>query len=246
MFLKKNNSIKFFVALTALAMLLSACAGSTTAAAQTAPGNRSITVVGQGKAFGEPDQARVDIGIETFAESVDEATTKNQATMDALMTALTNQGIADEDVQTSNYSLWTEQIYGDEGPRGIAGYRVNNTVNVTIHDIDKMGAVLEAVIEAGANSIYGVSFMVADPAALEAEARAKAMEDARARAEELARLGTVELGDVMMISEVLGSPQPFFGRGGGDAISSQEAAAPGISPGQLSFQVQVQVTFGIK
>ena len=104
---------------------------------------------------------------------------------------------------------------------------------------------LAAVTEAGANAIYGVNFAVADPAALEAEARALAMQDAANRAASLAELGDVSLGEITVISEVVGTPIMPYG-GGGFAMEQAASAAPGISPGQLSYQVQVQVTYGIQ
>lgn len=212
---------------------------------QTANATGGITVVGQGTAYGEPDQATVIVGVDTFAPTVAEATAQNQATIDKIMAALEAQGIAKEDIQTTNYSLYAEQIYGEKGPEGIAGYRVSNQVNVKIRDISKVGDVLGAVTEAGANAIYGVSFSVADPAALEAEARALAMADAEKRAESLAELGNVTLGDIRLISEVVGQPITPLGMGGAVAME-MAAATPSISPGQLSYQVQVQVTYGIQ
>ena len=161
------------------------------------------------------------------------------------MAALEAAGIAAEDIQTTNYSLYAEQIYGDNGPEGIAGYRVSNQVNVKIRDISVVGDVLAAVTEAGANAIYGVNFSVADPAALEAEARAAAMEDAAKRAQSLAELGGVTLGDIVVISEIVGQPVMPYG-GNGFAMEQAASAVPGISPGQLSYQVQVQVTYGIQ
>lgn len=215
------------------------------AAAQTIVPIGGITVVGKGEAFGRPDQAQVQVGVEIFSPTIAEATAENEATIQRIMDALEEQGIAAEDVQTANYSVWAEQRYGDSGPEGIAGYRVANQVNVTIRDVEQVSDVLEAVIDAGANSVYGVSFSVADPAALEAEARAQAMADARERAESLAELGGVELGAIQVISEVIGQPiQPFLG--GGDRAVAMEAASPSISPGQLSYHVQVQVTFGLQ
>lgn len=205
-----------------------------------------ITVVGQGTAYGQPDQANVVVGVESFAATVAEATSQNQTTLDNVMAALTAAGIAAEDIQTTNYSLYAEQIYGEKGPEGIAGYRVSNQVNVKIRDIALVGDVLAAVTEAGANAIYGVNFSVADPAALEAEARALAMQDAANRAASLAELGDVSLGAVTVISEVIGQPVMPLGLGGGGYAMEQAASAPGISPGQLSYQVQVQVTYGIQ
>ncbi|MCI0580240.1 MAG: SIMPL domain-containing protein [Chloroflexi bacterium] len=244
MFANKHGKFAVLALLLMVAMLVVACAPNTSAqAVEPAAG---ITVVGHGEATGTPDQANVQVGVETFAETVDAATTQNQATIDAIMAALEAQGIAREDIQTSNYSLWAEQFYGERGPEGIVGYHVSNQVNVTIRDIGKVGDVLAAVIGAGANNIFGVNFSVADPAALEAEAREKAMADARARAEELARLSNVELGEVRVISEVIQTPPPIFGAGGGGFDMEQGAAAPSVTPGQLNFQVQIQVTFGIQ
>lgn len=252
---KSVQLIISLVLLGALAALVVACGSGQAAltgqaAAQTAttgaPGG--ITVVGQGEAFGEPDEAQVQVGVETFAPTVSEATSQNQTTLDQIMAALTGMGIAAEDIQTTNYSLWAEQIYGDRGPEGIAGYRVSNMVSVKIRDINQVSDVLGAVTEAGANSIYGVSFTVADPAALEAEARANAMADAQARAQSLADLAGVSLGDVVLVSEVIGQSAPVpYGLGGGAMMAAEQAAsAPGISPGQLSYHVQVQVTYGMQ
>ncbi|MBP6016105.1 MAG: SIMPL domain-containing protein [Candidatus Promineofilum sp.] len=247
---KKNIIAVLFVVVMSLA--LAACSGALPA--QTAaPGQQAavvgnaggVTVVGQGTSYGQPDQATVIVGVDTFAPTVEEATTQNQTTLDNVMAALEAAGIATEDIQTTNYSLYAEQIYGDNGPEGIAGYRVSNQVNVKIRDISAVGDVLAAVTGAGANAIYGVNFTVADPAALEAEARAAAMDDARKRAESLAELGGVSLGDIVVISEIVGQPVMPLGMGGGGFAMEQAASAPGISPGQLSYQVQVQVTYGI-
>ena len=248
------NKKSFIVVLLVLVMgmALAACGGALPTQAGAAPAQQTtvntggITVVGQGTAYGQPDQATVIVGVDSFAPTVQEATTQNQTTLDNVMAALEAAGIAAEDIQTTNYSLYAEQIYGDNGPEGIAGYRVSNQVNVKIRDIAVVGDVLAAVTEAGANAIYGVNFSVADPAALEAEARAAAVTDARKRAESLAELGGVALGDVTVISEVVGTPVMPLGMGGGGMAMEQAASAPGISPGQLSYQVQVQVTYGIQ
>ena len=248
---QKNLIAVLFIALMSVA--LAACnaaqagglAAPTTQTGSVVSGG-GITVVGQGTAYGQPDQATVVVGVESFAASVAEATTQNQTTLDAVMAALTAAGIAAEDIQTTNYSLYAEQTYGENGPTGIAGYRVSNQVNVKIRDIALISDVLAAVTEAGANAIYGVNFSVADPAALEAEARALAMQDAARRAASLAELGNVSLGAVTVISEVIGQPVMPLGLGGGGYAMEQAASAPAISPGQLSYQVQVQVTYGIQ
>ena len=243
----KHLTIKSFLLLAAVLMLLVACTPNTQAGAGETAVVRSITVIGKGEATGLPNQAQVQIGVEVFAETVSQATDENETKLQAIMTALNTLGIAAEDIQTSNYGLWAEPRYTDQGPQGIAGYHVSNQVSVAIRDIDKVSDVLAAVTDAGANSIAGVSFSVDDPAALEAEAREKAVADARARAEILARLSGVELGEVIAISEVVGQPGPMVGYGGGPAMATEAAAGgPNISSGQLSQLMQLQVTFGIK
>ena len=245
---QKNLIAVLVIAIMALALVACTAAQGGLAAPATQTSSvvnaGGITVVGQGTAYGQPDQATVVVGVETFAATVAEATSQNQTTLENVMAALTAAGIAAEDIQTTNYSLYAEQIYGDNGPEGIAGYRVSNQVNVKMRDIALVGDVLAAVTEAGANAIYGINFSVADPAALEAEARALAMQDAANRAASLAELGNVTLGEITVISEVVGTPvMPY---GGGYALEQAASAVPGISPGQLSYQVQVQVTYGIQ
>jgi len=206
-------------------------------------GLETITVVGHGQAFGEPDEAQINIGVDTFAAQVNEATSENEDAIQAVLEALSEQGIKDEDIQTSNYSLWAEQKYGESGPEGIAGYRVSNQVSVKIRDIKKVGDILAATTAAGANNIYGVTFSVADPAALEAQAREEAIGDAQTRAESLAQLSNLALGEIRSVSEVptnqLYGPAAGLGGGGGGG----EAAS--ISPGQLSYQSQVEVVFNV-
>ncbi|MEZ4517184.1 MAG: SIMPL domain-containing protein [Chloroflexota bacterium] len=239
----KNNMLRLlvFVMISATAIVLAACAPVQAAdlnqQATAVPGvtettalPRQVTVVGYGEVFGEPDQAQVQIGVETFSPTVNEATTDNETTLSTVMEALSGAGIPKKDIQTSNYSVWAEQIYGDRGPEGIAGYHVSNMVTVTIRDIGLVDDVLGAVTQAGANSIYGVNFTVADSAALEAEARAEAVADAQQRAESLAELAGVELGEPILISEVVNQSSPMpLGFGNGNAMVEQANAA-GISP----------------
>lgn len=242
---KRFLLIPLFLLLLAFAV---ACQPATTtpgAAAVEVPAG-GITVVGRGEVQGAPDLAKLQVGVEIFADTVAEATSQNEATLQAVMDALAEAGIAEDDIQTSNYSVWAEQRYGENGPEGVAGYRVSNLVTVTIRDINRVGDVINAATGAGANAVHGVSFEVADPAALETEARAAAMANARERAQSLAELSGVQLGDVVLVSEVIGNqggPLPY---GAGGAQMDMAASAPSISPGELSYQVAVQVTYAIR
>jgi uncharacterized protein YggE len=219
----------------------------TAAALDDADSIRTITVSGQGEAAGSPDRATINAGVQTLASTAIESSRDNQAIIARIMQALGKEDIEDKDIQTADYSVWPEQ---QRDPRGdgettITGYRVNNTVRVTVRDIQRLGEILAAVTNAGANSIHGINFSVEDTAALEARSRAIAMEDARTRAESLAELADVKLGKVLTISMASGGgyPMPMVGaRMAMDEFNS----APAIAAGQLSVAVQVQVTYAIQ
>jgi hypothetical protein len=162
------------------------------------------------------------------------------------MEVLVGLGIAQEDIQTSNYSLYAEQKYGDQGAEGISGYRVSNQVSVTIRDIERVSEVLEAVTKAGANNIYGVEFILSETGTLESQARANALKNAQNRAAELAKMSGVNLGEILAISEVISPLTPVYRYGMGGGAEAAAVPAPSISPGQVSVSTQVQVTYELK
>lgn len=208
---------------------------------------RSITVVGEGRVKIKPDVAQTNIGVEIVADTIKEASGQVSDTMNAIMTALKAQGIEDRDMQTSGYNIWVERPYSEGMPTGKSLYHVSNTLNVTIRNLDKVGAVLDAAIEAGANNIYGVTFSVADPSKLMSEARGKATEDALAKAGELAQMHGVTLGDLVSVSEVIA--QGGYYAGGLQRVMAAEGMGGGagpITPGELEMMVQLQVTYAIK
>ncbi|HLF25473.1 MAG TPA: SIMPL domain-containing protein [Anaerolineae bacterium] len=208
---------------------------------------RSVTVVGSGSASAAPNLATAQIGVDTQAASPEEATSQNETQMQAVLAALQEAGIAEEDIQTAYYNLYAEQRYepGSGAPTGEFTYRVSNSVSVKLRDLDQVGAILSDAVTAGANNISGVFFSIEDTTALQAEAREKAIADARTRAQSLAQLSGVELGEIVVVSEVItGGPGPIIydrgaaGLGGG-------GGAP-IQPGQLEVSMQVQVSFAIE
>jgi len=234
-------------ALVAGAVLLSAC-GTPAAQSNVAAPTRSITVVGQGKASGAPDVAHINIGVETSGASAQEAVNANRAQMTTLLEKIKAAGIAAKDIQTSNFSIYANQQGKVEGmPSSGAGaevitYRVTNQVNLTVRDITKLGDVLDQAVSAGANSVYGVSFEVDDPSKLEATAREKAVADAKARAETLAKLNGVSVGEVLTVSEAVGGVGLLYERA---SVVGLGGGTP-IQPGEFEVNVSVQVTYSIK
>jgi uncharacterized protein YggE len=206
------------------------------------PGMRQVTVVGHGEVKGAPDTATVQIGVETEAATAKDALAQNSAQAQAVQDQLTKLGVDAKDIQTSNFSI--NPAYGTDG-RQVTGYRVSNMVTVKIRQLGQAGTLLDQVVQAGANSIYGISFSVENPEALLDQARKAAIENAKARATQLAGASGSAVGDVLVISENIGAqpvPMPMMARAGG-AVADQ--AAP-VQPGEQSFSVDVQVTFGLK
>jgi hypothetical protein len=231
------------------ALVLSACGGTAGSAAQTTPQGlvRTVTVVGQGKASGTPDVAHINIGVETSAASAQDAVNANKVNMNALLAKIKALGIADKDIQTSNFSIYTErsQTYPTDTKAGTPDsvlYRVSNQVNLTVRDVAKLGDILDQAVSAGANSIYGVYFSVEDTTALEAQAREKAVADAKSRAETLAKLNGVTVGQVVTISEVIGSSTPVYY----SAAKADGLGGVPVEAGQFEVTMSVQVTYEIK
>lgn len=218
---------------------------------QQAPSvGRGITVVGTGKAAGAPDVAHVNVGIETQSDSVQKAVADNKVKMTQLLAALKRMGIADKDIQTTNYSVYTQRQPAP-GPDsksnlGPTTFQVNNQVDVTVRDVTKLGDVLDQVVAAGANNVYGVNFSVDDTTKLQADARAKAFADAKARAESLAELAGVSLGEVVSVSEVIGGPGPIYEGPRMSAAAGLGGGGAPIQPGELEVNTSIQVTFAIK
>jgi len=241
-----SKRIKMLLVVALLAASLAACTAVGAAPGSESPaGPRAITVVGEGTVRLEPDLATINVGAEARADTVSEAKDEVDAQMAAISAALEEAGVDEKDVQTFHYSIYYEEepmavAPGESAPASRGGYRVSNMVRVTVRDVDKAGEVLDAVVQAGANQVSGVTFTVSDESTWQSEARAAAMADARSRAQELAELAEVELGQVLSVSEVIGS-SPFpkvaveYGLGGG-----------GIAPGELELGTQIQVTFAIQ
>jgi len=246
MLTRRIRSLSIISVLVAVSVFLSACAQGGALSGAPAAETKVITVVGQGEAMGVPDQARVNVGVDVFEPEVSQAVQKNEASIQAIMEVLVGLGIAQEDIQTSNYSLYAEQKYGDQGAEGISGYRVSNQVSVTIRDIERVSEVLEAVTKAGANNIYGVEFILSETGTLESQARANALKNAQNRAAELAKMSGVNLGEILAISEVISPLTPVYRYGMGGGAEAAAVPAPSISPGQVSVSTQVQVTYELK
>ena len=203
---------------------------------------RGITVGGEGVVLAEPDLAQAGLGVQVIAPTVTQAVAESDARMAALVARLKGLGIADRDIQLSGYSVFPQRSFQEGRPEVITGYEVNHQIQVFIRDLSRVGAILDQAFQAGANNLFGLSFSLADPSPQRAQARARAVADARSRADELARLGGARRGDLLAIAEVAAQfPQPF---GPVSALREAGGAAPS-QPGPIEIRVAVQATWAL-
>jgi hypothetical protein len=208
-----------------------------------------IRVTGQGEVTAVPDIATLRLGIEAQEATVAEAQAEAAEAMDWVMSALKDNGVAEKDIQTQYFSIHKVTRWDpEENQEVILGYRVTNMVTAKIREVEEVGSIVDAVVEAGGDltRVDDIAFSVDDPSVYQEEARQKAMADARAKAEHLARLGGVGLGKPIYISESIYMPSPVYPR-----VMVEEAvpgAAPPptpISPGEMEISLTVQVAYAI-
>lgn len=232
------------VAVLVLSVLLSACGGPTTINQAAQSPVRQISVSGMGEASITPDIAFIYLGVHTEDASASQAVAANNIQTQEVIEALQNFGIDAKDIRTTNFSIWPSQNYSPDGLPLDTRYVVDNTVYVTVRDLDKLGEMLDVVINAGVNTVNSIQFDVADKKEALKQARANAVKNAQEQAQELAAAAGVELGEVLSIGYFDSIPYPMFdGKGGGGGAA--EAAVP-IQPGQLTLSVTVSITYEIK
>jgi uncharacterized protein YggE len=191
-----------------------------------------------------PDVAQVGAGVTTRAATAREALTQNSQAMDRIVARLRQLGIAGEDIQTSNFNLSPQYDYNQQsGEQVFRGYNVSNQVQVKLRDLPRAGEILDALVNAGANTIYGPNFMIEDDEAAKAEARAQAFARGRRMAEDYARVAGYSSVRLLEISESVQNhgpmPQPMMARA---AMDSGESAPP-IEPGQVGTGVSITVKY---
>jgi uncharacterized protein YggE len=238
-----NKKYFVFAIAAVLALAVSAC-GPTTINQAAPLDTRTLSVDGIGIVYLTPDIVYITIGVNTQRVNASEAVSVNKEQTTAVIQAIKDFGVDDKDIRT----IWSSPSYDEFGQVSGTNYVVDNTVNVTVRELDKLGDLLDSAITAGANSIYSIQFDVEDKTAATTEARAQAVEKAKAQASELAETSGVTLGDIQYISYYEGGVNPFFygGKGGGGGGAMSEAAAVPIQPGQLAVTVTVNITYVIK
>lgn len=236
------------MALAPITFVAAVCGGDTTRIENTPPDQvRGITVSGEGKVSGEPDLALITVGVSTLRPSVAEARDAAATALTAVLDSMRANGVADDDLQTSQLSIYPEYDY-DDGTQRLRGFRVSNTVTAKLRDIDGTSEVVDGAITAGGDetTIQGITFTIDNPESLRQQAREAAVADAKRKAETLAAASGVEVGEPINITESGGyqPPIPYAERAVG-ADDLQGAPSTPIEPGELDVIINVSVTWEI-
>ncbi len=220
---------------------------STSRVLNTATTTNTVSFGGEGKVVAKPDIAKVDLSIVTDALTSKAAQDENSKKSKAVTDYLKKQDIDNKDIKTTGYNIYPQYKYPQYGGQPtITGYQVNQSIEVKLRDLDKVSDVLDGVVSAGANQISKLSFEIDDPEALKTEARQKAIEDAKKKADELEDQLGINLGKIVSFSENTGGyPIPIYydslkgGMGGG-------GDGPSVPTGENEIVVNVSLTYQIR
>ena len=225
-------------------LLAATLLAATPALAETEPmlaGTR-LDIAATGTVDRAPDMATVGAGVVTQAGTAGAALSANAQRMTATVAALKRAGVADRDIQTASLSLQPQYRYADNQPPVLTGYQASNRVSVRLRDLARAGAVIDALVAAGANQIDGPSFGIDKPEAALDEARTQALATARARAELYAKAAGLHVKRIVRISEsepaMPGPIRPMM------AMAKRDATP--IEAGEQTLAVTLSVTFELQ
>lgn len=228
--------------LVAAAVLLAA---PSVAFAQTQPGAPTILrLTAEAEARLEPDRALITAGVVSEAPTAVAALNANARMMNEVIRTLKRADVKERDLQTENVSVFPQYAYAEGEPPRLTGHRAQNSVRVTVRELKQLGKVIDAVAASGASEIGGVVFEASDPEPALKEARIKAVQEARARAELYAQALGMQVVRVALVEEGTvpqnGPPSPIVA-----LRAAQEASTP-VEPGELTYSAAVVATFELR
>lgn len=213
----------------------------------------TIQVSGTGEIYAKPDLALTTFSVVTEAKTVSEAMQENTEKMNAVINFIKEEGVEDKDLKTTSFNIYPRYEWCDgassvypcpPGKRVLVGYEVNQSLQVKIRDMAKIGRIIEGATERGSNQVSGLQFTIDDQDELKNQARAQAISEAKEKAKTLAGQLGVSLVRIINFNESGVSPYYYTygleeaGKGGGEAV-------PQIETGENKIQVNVTITYEI-
>ena len=212
----------------------------------TSPASPAAAIVVTGTATIDitPDVARILVSVQTTASSAAQAESQNATTTDRVRSQVARAGVASTDIKTLSVQVWPQYDYRT-GESILNGFMATNTLQLTVHDLAKIGGVIDAAVAGGATSVEGVSYDTNDHSAAGAQALAGAVKDAAVKAKAMADAAGVRLGSVVSITDVEATPYPFPVLRGAAAVAPSQGGTQVTPPDiQLTETVTVGWTIG--
>ncbi len=208
---------------------------------------QGIVVSGTGVASAEPDLARINLGVQVLSPSVGEALNTANTSLESILSVLANYNVDESDTQTRYFNINTQYDYSGEGAPTVTGYQITNELSVNVRDIESLGDLITDIVDSGGNPVRvnGISFAIEDTTALEDQALAEAIADAKARAERMAELTGVTLGDLVTVSQA-GGASPVAQPVAFAAESLARSAPTPIRTGDLEITINIQALYTIQ
>ncbi|GIW66955.1 MAG: SIMPL domain-containing protein [Candidatus Parcubacteria bacterium] len=240
-----NNSFKFLVIIILFLFILASFWFVYEYVKINQP-QRILVIIGEGKETVVPNVAKINIGVITEGDSLESLPEENLSKMNKIINFLKEQEIDDKDIKTENYSITPKYDYSIS-PSRIIGYTINQNLSVKVRDLNKIGNILNGVVQQGANNVYGPYFTVDEPEVYLAKAREKAILNAKQKAEIIAKTAGLKLGKIININEY-SIPQTIYSysNGFGGFVDSELEKVPQIKPGSQEIETKITITFEIK
>jgi hypothetical protein len=216
-------------------------ATATDVAPSPSPSQRSITVTGTATVTSQPDEAIVMLGVHTQAGSAQAALQDNAQKMTKVLDVLRGAGLSNDDLATTSVTL--NPMWGTDG-RSVTGYQADNQIQATIHDLAKVGPIIDQAVGAGANMAGSVTFQVSDEGQGHADALSKAIANAKVKADAMAAAAGANVGEVLTISET-SMPTPWPYPMYAEAGAADVAASTPVNPPTIESSVSVTVTWAL-
>jgi len=200
----------------------------------------NLSAIGEVKA--PPDQATITLGVRTTGKTAADAMRANRDLMNTTVAALTAQGIAKKDIQTTSLNLSPQYVYEQNQPQRLTGYQAENAVTVTVRDVARLGQTVDAVTAGGANQVNGISFSLADPKPAQDDARRAAVQVLRAKADIYAQAAGLRVIRLVNLSEgdsaPIYQPRPMMMR-----TMAVQSAPTQVEPGELSVDIRLTAVY---
>lgn len=215
---------------------------------QTLPQNypQEISISGSGKIYAKPDVAILILGVEDKGAKISDIVKNNTDKMNKIIKDVKDSGVDEKDIQTTQYTITPEYNWTEVRGRIFIGYSLTQQITVKVRDFEKIGSILDKATSDGANAVGDLQFTIDEPESVRAEARQKAIEEAKTKAATLANQSGLKIVKLINISEGYDSyPQPLYAKGGGVMMESV-SAVPDIQAGQMEINSTVILTYRVR